>query len=79
MSKSELKTIISECVNDVIFTYNKKRSGITSEVNNSVPTFQVWHGSETKEYADIDELLNDKFFSGKSVNDLVGSVEFTIA
>ena len=79
MNKSELKKIIAECVNDVIFTFNKKRSGITAEVNNSAPTFQVWHGSDMKEYSNVEELFDDKFFSGKSISDLVGVVEFTIA
>lgn len=79
MSKSELKRIISECINDVVFTYNKKKSGITAEVKNSVPTFQVWHGSDIKEYADIDALMSDKFFSGKSIDDLAEIVDFALA
>jgi hypothetical protein len=39
----------------------------------------VWHGSETKEYGNVDDVMNDKFYSGKSINDLVGVVDFTFA
>ncbi|MBR2895476.1 MAG: hypothetical protein IKC03_07455 [Oscillospiraceae bacterium] len=53
-------------------------SGISVEVYDSIPTYQVWHGSEIKEYSDIDDLMTDKFFGGKSIIELVGSVDFTI-
>ena len=79
MKREELKKIISECCNDVLFMYNGKQSGITSEVYNYIPTFQVWHGAEIKEYSDIDVLLADKFYSGKSIDELIGKVEFTFA
>lgn len=39
MNAKELRQIISDCCNDVIFRYNKS-SGITSEVKNSIPIFQ---------------------------------------
>ena len=79
MTKAELKQVIRECCNDVLFTYNRKSSGITSEVREYAPTFQVWHGSDIKEYSDVDELMKDKFFSGKSITDLLEEVEFTFA
>lgn len=34
------------------------------------------HGDATKDYISIDTLLTDKFFSGKSLSDLVGTVDF---
>ena len=78
MSAAALKDIISGCCNDVIFTYNGKKSGITAEVRDSVPTFQVWHGSDMKEYKDVDALMRDRFFSGKSINDLAERIVFSI-
>lgn len=77
MSKSELASIIADCCNDVVFDYNGKKSGITSEVKDHVPTFQAWHGEDTREYDNVDEVMNDKFYSGKSINDLLNDVEFT--
>lgn len=79
MNKVELKKTIAACLDDVLFTYDGKRSGITSEVHDSVPTFQMWHGDKTKEYDDLDSLMSDRFFGGKSINDLLGVVEFTFA
>ena len=76
MKIDDIRKAISECVNDVTFEYNGKKSGITPEVHDSVPTFQVWHGSEIKEYDNIDDVMNDKFYSGKSISDLVGIVDF---
>lgn len=79
MSKSELKRIILDCCNDVLFTFDGKASGITSEVKDYVPTFHAWHGSKTKRYADVDELMSDTFFGGKSIIDLIGKVKFQFA
>ena len=79
MTLRNLKKIISDCCNDVIFTYNEKMSGVTSEVHNRIPTFQVWHGDSIKEYSDVDEVLTDKFYSGKSINELIKIVDFWFA
>lgn len=79
MTKAELKQIILGCLDDVLFTYNKKSSGITSDVKDYVPTFHVWHGSATKDYTNVDDLMSDPFFSGKSINDLIDEVEFAFA
>lgn len=79
MTFKSLKNVISECCNDVIFTFNGLQSGVTSRVENSIPTFQSWHGDKTKEYTSVDELMLDKFFGGKSIMDLIGQVEFTFA
>lgn len=79
MTIQKLKNIIADCCNDVLFTYNGKKSGVTSEVHDSIPTFQVWHGSETKEYDNVDDVVNDKFYSGKSIKDLLPDIEFSFA
>lgn len=78
MTNNQLKQIISNCWNEVVFTYNGKPSGVTSEVENSIPTFQVWHGEDIKYYSDVDELMEDKFYSGKSLNELVGEIEIQV-
>lgn len=76
MMKDYLFQVISECVNDVVFVYNGKKSGVTSEVEDSVPTFQAWHGNEVKEYSTVDDVMSDPFYSGKSLNDLINKVDF---
>ena len=79
MSKDKLLKIISDCCNDILFTYNGKDSGITSTVANYQPTFQAWHGNDVKEYDNVDDVMNDKFYSGKSLVELIVVVEFTFA
>lgn len=76
MSQKELMNIIADCCNDVVFVYGGKRSGITSEVHDYVPTFQVWHGDAVKEYSKVDDVMSDPFYSGKSLNELLNKVEF---
>lgn len=78
MKKETLSNVIAACVNDVVFVYNGKKSGVTSEVKNSVPTFQTWHGSETKEYNNIADVMNDAFYGGKSLNDLANEIDIRI-
>lgn len=78
MNAEELKGIISECCNDVAFSYNGKASGMTVEVHGHVPKFQVWHGDETKEYDNVDDVMSDTFYSGKSLNELAELVEINI-
>lgn len=78
MSKTTIKDILKDCCNDIVFSYNDKPSGITSTVKDYKPTYQVWHGEDTKEYDDIDILMADKFYSGKSLNDLADAIEFDI-
>ena len=75
MNNDELRQILSECCNDISFSYRGLSSGVTVEVHNYVPTYQAWHGDDVKEYDNVDKVMNDKFYSGKSLNDLVKEVE----
>ena len=43
-----------------------------------IPTYYVWHGSLKKDYSNVDDLMSDKFFSGKSINDLIDIVKWEI-
>lgn len=77
--KSDLQSIISECCSEVLFTYNGKRAGVTSIVNNYIPLFQAWYGQDTKEYSTVDALMSDPFFDGKTLAELAEVVEFSYA
>lgn len=78
MTKDVLRDIIFNCCNDITFSYKGKQSGVTSEVHNYIPTFQSWHGNSTKKYTDINDVMEDAFFSGKSLNDLADKIKFTV-
>ena len=75
-SERELREIIEDCCNDVVFRLMDIECGVTSEVYDSKPIFQSWCGERIKEYDNIDELLNDEFFEGKSLVQLVNIVAF---
>lgn len=70
MTSEKLKSIIIECCNDVSFDFNGKPCGVTSTVDDSRPTFQIWYGDKTKEFGNVEDLMNDDFFDGKSLNNL---------
>lgn len=73
MNIVELTNIIENCVNDIVFQYNGKQCGVTSEVHNYVPTFQVWYGENTKEYSHVEDVITDKFYNDKSLAELLCS------
>lgn len=75
MNENEIRKIISDCCNDIWFVYNGKKSGITSEVKNYIPKFQAWHGDSIKYYDNDNDVMNDKFYSGKSLVELLDSQE----
>lgn len=79
MTAKLMRDVIQDCCNDVMFTYKHKASGITSEVKDYAQIFHAWYGSETKDYNNVDELMADPFFDGKSINDLIGEIEFLFA
>ena len=76
MKVEDLRRVIVDACNDVIFRYNGKQSGVTTKVQNYLQSYQAWHGDATKDYINVDALLTDKFFSGKSLSDLAGMVDF---
>ena len=76
-NKQDLLSVISECYSDLFFSFNGKSAGVTSTVSNYVPLFQVWYGQDTKEYSNIDDLMADPFFDGKTLVELEDVVDFT--
>lgn len=75
MSIDELRTNMLSYGNDICFVYKGSNCGVESEFNLGVPKFEVWCGSATKIYSDFSDMIEDKFFCGKSVLDLVNEVE----
>lgn len=78
MKKDYVKQIIADCCNDIVFSFNDMDSGVTSEVKDYVPSFQAWHGNDIKVYDNIDDVMNDPFYSGKSLNDLTENIDINV-
>ena len=77
MNKTDLINGMIEQGWDVVFVYNGKKSGLCSEVYNSVFSFQAWYGKEIKEYGslNIETVIDDPFFGGKSIGELFDIVD----
>lgn len=74
-TKDEVRQYIADCLNDVWFTYHGKAAGVTSVVENSIPTFQAWFGQEIKYYSNVDDVMSDPFYDGKCLNEIVEIVD----
>ena len=61
---------------DIHFTFNGLSCGVELDVHNSRLSFESWYGNKSKKYTDVDELIHDKFFGGKSLQELESIVEF---
>lgn len=57
------------------FIYKGKKCGVEPETENSVTTYCMWYGEVWKDYKDVDTLLDDKFFDGWSLTDILPRVE----
>jgi len=79
MTIDTIVNVISECCNDVIFTYKGVSAGVTSEVINYIPIYQAWYGEAIKYYSDVNDVVNDKMYSGKSIIELINEVDFRFA
>lgn len=67
MSADDLKQLILSLTQDVLFDYQ----GMSACINPwNIHKFEVGYGDEVKTYTDIDDLMSDKFFNGKSLNEI---------
>ena len=71
MTINKLREAVIECGNDFYFDYNGKKSGVESNVKDSIFTFNAWYGEKSKIYDDFEKMINDKFYSEKSIIDLI--------
>ncbi len=72
MNKEKLKDLILSFCQDVIFQYHGENACINPYNKNK---FEVGYGDKAKIYTDIDELMDDKFYDGKSLNQISESLD----
>ena len=58
---------------DVFFTYHDEFSGISISEEEK---FLLWWGYHKKEFDTFIEMMDEKFFGGKTLNELIGHVIF---
>ena len=78
MKLNDLRNLLLAGYNDIDFVVNSKQSGVFSNVHNSKLSFQAWCGDQIKEYDNVDSLMIDEFFDGKSLLYLSNLVEINI-
>lgn len=72
MNAQDIKNLIVSIVQDVVFEYNNKTCCINPYNKHK---FELGYGNKVKTYNDIDDLMNDKIFKGKSLYDIAESID----
>lgn len=72
MTNLELQGLILSLVQDVTFEYNGKYSCINPW---NLKKFEVGFGDKIKTYNNINDLMNDKFFDDRSLNEISECIE----
>ncbi|WP_334330154.1 hypothetical protein [Companilactobacillus sp. HBUAS59699] len=78
MNMDQLKFKVIDEMCGYTFNYENQPCGMEPEVENGVFTFGAWSGDKNKDYTDIDELMIDKFYSGKSMIELLNNNEIEL-
>ena len=68
----EIKNLILSLVQDVVFEYDNKTCCINPW---SRTKFEVGYNDIVKIYSDIDDLMNDTIFDGRSLSDIADEIE----
>lgn len=63
---------------DISFVYNGKRCGVVNEVHDSIVYYEAWCGNNVKQFKYVDELMKDKMFDGKSLEDISDTLDIDI-
>lgn len=73
MTPKQLREEILSLTYDIQFVYKGVNGLIMPYSEND---FMLCYGDDDKEYTNIDDVMNDKFFDGKSLNDISQEVEY---
>lgn len=72
LNSEEIKKLILSLVQDVVFEYENKTCCINPW---SRTKFEVGYNDIVKIYSDIDDLMNDTIFDGRSLSDIADEIE----
>lgn len=71
MKAIDIKNEILLMTNDVVFSYNKKIVCINPW---GLKKFVVGYDDKVKEYNNIEDLMSDPFYDGKSLNEIAHEI-----
>lgn len=72
MKSNDLKNLILSLSKDIVFTYNNKNVCIIPFNKNK---FEVGFGDKVRGFTNIEELMGNNFFDGKSLNEISNIIE----
>lgn len=73
MTPKQLREEILSLTYDIQFEYKGVNCLIMPYSEND---FVLCYGDDDKQYTDIDDVMSDKFFAGKSLNDISQEVKY---
>jgi len=79
VTREELLNAMCTQGSDMTFEYLGVKCGVSCEVKDSKFYWESWCGNFVKEYAggtSLETVFADPIFSEKSINELIGEVEF---
>ncbi|WP_027407151.1 hypothetical protein [Anaerovibrio sp. RM50] len=71
MTKERLREVLDDELQDVGFEYGGENHLI---IPHGSKRYTVCYGDESKDYTNIDEMMNDKVFYGKSLNEIASQL-----
>lgn len=71
MMSDKIKQRIGEIASHFTFEYKGKNAGVDPFSKNK---FDMWFGDYDKTATSIDEVMNDKFFDGKSLSEIADEI-----
>ncbi len=71
MKPNELKNLILSLTQDIVFSYKGKYACINPWNDKKI---EVGYGDDVKVYDNIDDVMNDKFYQGKSLIEIAESI-----
>ncbi len=72
MKSDKIKSRISEIASHFTFEYRGKKAGVDPFSKND---FDMWFGDNDKKATSIEEVMNDKFFDGKSLTEIAEEIK----
>ncbi len=72
MKPDDLKDLILSLTQDIVFEYKGKNACINPWNANKI---EVGYGDDIKTYTDINDVMNDKFYCGKSLVEIAETLD----
>lgn len=78
MTIGKLTQLVVDEANDFYFSYKNVRAGIENTITNGRIIYNVWWRNKEKQYLSFDDVVNDKFYDGKSIMELLMNRDIVI-